>query len=79
LWEIVVVLKNFSRNVSTSFPAVLSFLQGGGKLSVNQIQLLIYVFLKRWLINWIPQPGPYVNEITITKLSEDVYLCMIAC
>ena len=52
----------------------------GGKLSVNQIQLLIYVFLKRWLINWIPHPGPYVNEITITKLSEgclSLYDCLL--
>jgi len=50
-----------------SSPAVSSFPQGA-----NLTPALC--LLKRWIINWIPQPGPYVNEITITELSIFVWL-----
>jgi len=43
-------------------PAVSSFLQRANSTSA-------LCLLRRWLINYIPQPGPYVNDITVTELS----------
>jgi len=50
--SIVAVLKNFSRSFDEMYIFSCCFeLSARGKLLANQIQLLIYVFLKKWLIN----------------------------